>query len=197
MQRAGAIAADVRARFNRQMPLDGERKFADFVIDTSGDKEDTLRQTRAVYEALRRIESEKRCDRCDLRPSWWPGFSMSHLLTAGMLAACCAARDACGGSPRRPRRPVFRSTNKKQHRYLQIRPRRHRQRHVHGLPGGLLPAYIPKKEPARVLSSTRRLRILTNYRVVSGNQELSVTLADKKVYKARVLGRPIRATIWR
>jgi dephospho-CoA kinase len=57
MQRAGAIAADVRARFNRQMPLDSKRKFADFVIDTSGDKEDTLRQTRAVYEALRRIES--------------------------------------------------------------------------------------------------------------------------------------------
>ena len=31
-------------------------------------------------------------------------------------------------------------------------------------------------------------QILTNYHVVSGNQELSVTLADKKVYKARVLG---------
>src|SRR6185295_9962170 len=35
MQRYGAIAADVRARLSRQMPLDGKRKFADFVIDAS------------------------------------------------------------------------------------------------------------------------------------------------------------------
>jgi dephospho-CoA kinase len=39
------------------MPIEEKRKFADFVIDTSGEKEDTLRQTRAVYEALRRLES--------------------------------------------------------------------------------------------------------------------------------------------
>ena len=57
LRRDGETAADVRARLNRQMPLDGKRKFAQFVIDTSGQKEDTLRQTRAVYEALRRIES--------------------------------------------------------------------------------------------------------------------------------------------
>ncbi len=54
MRREGAAEIDVRARLSRQMPLDRKRKFADFVIDTSGDKEDTLRQTRAVYEALRR-----------------------------------------------------------------------------------------------------------------------------------------------
>jgi dephospho-CoA kinase len=39
------------------MPLAEKRKFADFVIDTSGEKLETLRQTRAVYEALRSIES--------------------------------------------------------------------------------------------------------------------------------------------
>jgi len=39
------------------MPLAEKRKYADFVIDTSGEKEDTLRQTRAVYDALRRIQS--------------------------------------------------------------------------------------------------------------------------------------------
>jgi dephospho-CoA kinase len=38
------------------MPVADKRKFADFVIDASGDKEETLRQTRAVYEQLRRIE---------------------------------------------------------------------------------------------------------------------------------------------
>ena len=57
LRRDGAEESDVRARLSRQMPLAEKRKFADFVIDTSGDKEDTLRQTRAVYQALRRIEA--------------------------------------------------------------------------------------------------------------------------------------------
>jgi dephospho-CoA kinase len=56
MRREGAAEADVRARLANQMPLDEKRKFAHFVIDTSRAKEDTLRQTRAVYEELRRIE---------------------------------------------------------------------------------------------------------------------------------------------
>jgi len=51
------VEAVVRARLSRQMPVERKRKFADFVIDTSATKENTLRQTRAVYEALRRIES--------------------------------------------------------------------------------------------------------------------------------------------
>ena len=57
MRRQGAVETDARARLERQMPAGEKRKFADFVIDTSGEKEDTLRQTRAVYEALRRIPS--------------------------------------------------------------------------------------------------------------------------------------------
>jgi dephospho-CoA kinase len=57
LRRGGASETDVRARISRQMPLAEKRKFADFVIDTSGEKADTLRQTRAVYDTLRRIES--------------------------------------------------------------------------------------------------------------------------------------------
>lgn len=57
LRRDGALLADIRARLERQMPLSEKQKFADFVIDSSGEKEDTLRQTRAVYESLRRIES--------------------------------------------------------------------------------------------------------------------------------------------
>ena len=57
LRRDGALESDIRARISRQMPLAEKRKYADFVIDTSGDKEDTLRQTRAVYDALRRIQS--------------------------------------------------------------------------------------------------------------------------------------------
>jgi dephospho-CoA kinase len=57
MHREGADEADVRARISRQMPVEEKRKFADFVINTTGDKEDTLRQTLAVYQQLRRIQS--------------------------------------------------------------------------------------------------------------------------------------------
>jgi len=56
IHRGGLDEAEVRARLSRQMPLAEKRKFADFVIDTSGAKQETLRQTRAVYETLRRIE---------------------------------------------------------------------------------------------------------------------------------------------
>src|ERR1035438_9389659 len=57
LRREGARESDIRARISRQMPLDRKRKYADFVIDTSREKEDTLRQTRAVYDVLRRIQS--------------------------------------------------------------------------------------------------------------------------------------------
>jgi dephospho-CoA kinase len=57
LRREGALESDIRARISRQMPLDRKRKYADFVIDTSREKEDTLRQTRAVYDVLRRIQS--------------------------------------------------------------------------------------------------------------------------------------------
>jgi len=48
--------AEVLARLSRQMPLAEKRKFAHYVIDTSGSKEETLRRVREVYDALRRIE---------------------------------------------------------------------------------------------------------------------------------------------
>ena len=58
MRRDGASREDVVARLDRQMPLEDKRKFADFVIDTSGSKEDTLAQVRRTYDLLRR-ESRK------------------------------------------------------------------------------------------------------------------------------------------
>jgi dephospho-CoA kinase len=54
-ERDGANREQIAARIRRQMPLEEKRKYAHYVIDTSGDKEDTLRQTRAVYEDLRRL----------------------------------------------------------------------------------------------------------------------------------------------
>jgi dephospho-CoA kinase len=58
MKRDGTAREEVLARLSRQMPLAGKLKFADFVIDASGTKEETARQTRAVYESLRRMEQQ-------------------------------------------------------------------------------------------------------------------------------------------
>jgi dephospho-CoA kinase len=55
MRRDGITEAEAHARLASQMPLSEKRKYADFVIDTSGDKAETLRQTRQVYESLRRL----------------------------------------------------------------------------------------------------------------------------------------------
>jgi dephospho-CoA kinase len=57
MNRPGASEASVRARLERQMPLEKKKEFADYVIDTSGAKEDTVRQTEVVYKDLRRLAS--------------------------------------------------------------------------------------------------------------------------------------------
>jgi dephospho-CoA kinase len=55
MERDGASREDVLNRLRRQMPLEDKVKHADFVVDTSGSKENTLQQVRTVYEALRRV----------------------------------------------------------------------------------------------------------------------------------------------
>jgi dephospho-CoA kinase len=57
MRRDGADREEVLARVSRQMPLKEKRKFADYIIDNSGSMEDTLRQTRAVYDSLRSIQT--------------------------------------------------------------------------------------------------------------------------------------------
>ena len=52
----GATRDEAMARLASQMPLAEKRKYADYVIDTSGEKEDTLRQTREVYNSLRSLK---------------------------------------------------------------------------------------------------------------------------------------------
>ena len=57
MRRNGLAREEVLARLERQMPLEEKRKFAHYVIDTSGSKEETLRQVRQTYESLRSIRA--------------------------------------------------------------------------------------------------------------------------------------------
>lgn len=51
----GLTREEALARLRRQMPLEEKRKYAHYVIDTSGSREDTLRQVRELYDCLREI----------------------------------------------------------------------------------------------------------------------------------------------
>lgn len=55
LERPGATEADVLARLARQLPIEAKTPFADYIIDTSGSKEDTVRQTKIVFEELKRL----------------------------------------------------------------------------------------------------------------------------------------------
>lgn len=48
----GLTRGEAVARLSRQMPLEEKRKFADFIIDTSGSIEETLAQTKLVHNQL-------------------------------------------------------------------------------------------------------------------------------------------------
>lgn len=55
LERTGATEEKVRARLAHQLPIAEKLAKADYVIDTSGTKEDTLRQTKLVFEDLRKL----------------------------------------------------------------------------------------------------------------------------------------------
>jgi len=56
MRRDSLSREEVLARLRRQMPLEEKKKYADYVIDTSGPKSETAEQTRRVYESLRGLK---------------------------------------------------------------------------------------------------------------------------------------------
>jgi dephospho-CoA kinase len=53
MHRPGASQTSVLARLDRQMSLEKKKEFADYVIDTSGERESTLRQTKEICQQLK------------------------------------------------------------------------------------------------------------------------------------------------
>jgi dephospho-CoA kinase len=55
MKRDGMSREEVEERLERQLPLEEKVKVADYVVDTSGTKENTVAQVRALYAALRTL----------------------------------------------------------------------------------------------------------------------------------------------
>lgn len=55
MRRDRLSRQEIEARLSRQMSLDEKRKYADYIVDTSGDRQSTLIQARRVYEQLRSV----------------------------------------------------------------------------------------------------------------------------------------------
>ena len=55
MKRDHSSREEVLSRIDRQMSIDEKRKFADYVIDTSGDEANTLTQTVEVYNQIKKL----------------------------------------------------------------------------------------------------------------------------------------------
>ena len=57
LKRLNATQADVEARLGRQLPAEAKRQYAHYIIRTDGAKEETIRQTRMVFEDLRCLKT--------------------------------------------------------------------------------------------------------------------------------------------
>lgn len=55
MKRDHSSREEVLARIERQMPIEEKRKFADYVIDTTGDEAQTWKQTVEVYNQIKQL----------------------------------------------------------------------------------------------------------------------------------------------
>lgn len=55
MRRDQMTREEALSRLRRQMPLSEKRKYADYVVDTSGTKEETVLQTQQIYNSLRSL----------------------------------------------------------------------------------------------------------------------------------------------
>ena len=56
--RDGSTREEALARLHRQLPLSEKLRYADYVIETSGPMEQTIEQTRSVYEKLHGVKQQ-------------------------------------------------------------------------------------------------------------------------------------------
>jgi len=55
MKRDGISREEILARLERQLSAEEKRRYADFVIDTSGNKDDTMKKVQRVFSELKRL----------------------------------------------------------------------------------------------------------------------------------------------
>jgi len=55
MKRDGSTREQVLARLGKQLPLEEKKRYADFVIETGGSKEDTVKQVQQVFLDLKKL----------------------------------------------------------------------------------------------------------------------------------------------
>jgi dephospho-CoA kinase len=58
MERSGLTQEEASQRIAAQMPQDEKKRYADYLIDTSGDHNDTRRQTLELVDELRSLISK-------------------------------------------------------------------------------------------------------------------------------------------
>lgn len=59
IKRDGLTREQVIARLAKQMPVEEKKRFADYVIDTDGPKEATLRRVKTVFQDLKKLAGER------------------------------------------------------------------------------------------------------------------------------------------
>ncbi len=59
IKRDGLTREQVTARLAKQMPVEEKMRFADYVIDTDGPKEATLRRVKTVFQDLKKLAGER------------------------------------------------------------------------------------------------------------------------------------------
>ncbi len=194
MERDSLSREEVINRISRQMPLGDKKKYANYVIDTSGTKERTREQTRPYtltqnFEPLDAYETED--------------FDLCRPDRGGLCSVCEPIGMAWRWPPVEPvgRPPRWRyrlsADEAEQHRYLQSRRRQCGLHHQHGLEQDFFFGDRKSKGIGSGFIINADGQILTNNHVVNGSSELEVTVAGQDSLQSHRLLRRIPSTTLR
>jgi dephospho-CoA kinase len=59
MKRDGLSAEQVRQRLSKQLPVEKKTTYADYVVDTSGEKQETIHKVQVIYRDLKALAETK------------------------------------------------------------------------------------------------------------------------------------------